>query len=607
MSAKKINIEFQPIGKRIQAEAGENLLEILLRAGIDITSICSGKGTCGRCIVEQIKGSFNPSSATELEKLGKLGLTSPFRLACQAYPHSDVIVRIPTESLSAPQRVQVEGDESSVPPSRLWKILEHQFHPADQADLTSDLTRFRRELITEGFYKIEIPIQILNHLSDTIREQNWSARLAIRTDSGHHHLGTLHIEHHHPLGFAVDIGTTKIAGYLVDLEDGHTLCSEGLMNPLIPYGEDIISRIDYVNRHPGGKDLLHQKLLGAINDLITNLSQKAGVRAEDIVEASAVGNTVMHHLFCNLPISQLGYAPFIPSVSESLLIPSDSIGLNIAPGGMVYLPPNLAGYVGADHVAMLVASEIIDASGNVIALDIGTNTEISLLSQGQIFSCSCASGPAFEGAHISSGMRASDGAIEHVGFLDGEIKYQVIGNSQPIGICGSGILDAIAALRIQGILNEKGIFLKGEPGVVDDNGKLKYRLINPEKSASGKSIFITRSDVNQIQLAKAAIRAGIDSLLKVAKVDLNDLEGFIIAGAFGTYLDPESAIQIGMFPKLPISRIKQTGNAAGTGAKQLLLSKEKRMVAENISRNINYIELTTFPEFTEYFMRSMFL
>lgn len=602
-----ISIEFQPIGKRVQAHAGDNLLEIIQHSGISLTSICAGKGTCGRCVVEIITGEIDPPQKSELALLEKHGFSPPYRLACQVRIRSNAIICVPLESLSTPQRTQLEGKEQYVKPTKFWKFHELKIKSPKLSDLTSDLTNLRESLKDNGIVNVEVPKPLLEDFSDAIRDQKWSIPAAVRYGMETPHLGSIKLTTKKMMGFAVDIGTTKIAGYLIDLESGNTLRSAGMMNPLIPYGEDIISRIDYVNNHQDGKTFLHTKLIESINDLISTLCRDEDVKNTDILEVSAVGNTVMHHLFCNFTVSQLGYSPFVPAVSESLFLTSASLGLKIAPGGMVYLPPNLAGYVGADHIAMLIAAEVMYEKRNIIAIDIGTNTEISLVSNGRLHCCSCASGPAFEGAHISSGMRASDGAIEHLKIIDNQPMIQVIGGQKPVGLCGSGILDAVAELRAAGILDHRGIFRKDSGNIIVDDKIVKFQLVEKEKSGTGKPIYITRSDIHQIQLAKAAIRAGIDLLLQEVELKYSDVDGFIVAGAFGTYLDLESAIRVGMFPDIPLPKFKQLGNAAGTGARQLLVSKEKRDEADKINTLMNYIELTTKPGFTDTFMKALYL
>jgi uncharacterized 2Fe-2S/4Fe-4S cluster protein (DUF4445 family) len=411
---------------------------------------------------------------------------------------------------------------------------------------------------------------------------------------------------------AVDVGTTKLAAYLCNLQTGRTLAKTGAMNPQTSFGEDVISRISYANNTRNGRKILQTRLVETLNQLIQDLCSRVNetnldIKPEYIVEAVVVGNTAMHHLFAGLPVHQLGTAPYVPAASESLEIDANRIGLNIAPGAKVFLPPNIAGYVGADHVAMLLATGIWPSSKTKIALDIGTNTEISLCHNNQLVACSCASGPAFEGAHIKAGMRAAPGAIERVQIINGELRIQTIDNVSPIGICGSGILDAIACLRQVGALDRRGSLLSSQPAVRNLDNKREFVLVDHSNSGNGQDIVITRQDVNEIQLAKGAIRTGIDALIETIGIKAEDIEEFIIAGAFGTYINIPSAIEIGMFPSLPLDRFQQVGNAAGVGALQMLLSLNHRVQAEEIAKHASYLELSTYPNFSNLFSQSLFI
>jgi uncharacterized 2Fe-2S/4Fe-4S cluster protein (DUF4445 family) len=315
----------------------------------------------------------------------------------------------------------------------------------------------------------------------------------------------------------------------------------------------------------------------------------------------------MHHLFVGLPVHQLGIAPYVPAVSEPMEFDAHYIGLKIAHGAKIYLPSNIAGYVGADHVAMLLSTGLASTNKTTIALDIGTNTEITLSHHNQLISCSCASGPAFEGAHIQAGMRAAPGAIERVQIIQGEIRIQTIDNLDPIGICGSGILDAVASMLQFGIIDHRGAFTNSHPLIRQTDNIREFILVDQQKSGNGRDIVITRQDINEIQLAKGAIRTGIDVLLEYAGVSPDQVEDFIIAGAFGTYINIPSAIRIGMFPELPLNRFHQVGNAAGAGARQMLLSLDQRRLAEDIKKRVKYIELSNYPNFTNIFSKSLFL
>ena len=398
-------------------------------------------------------------------------------------------------------------------------------------------------------------------------------------------------------GLAVDIGTTKLASYLVRLETGETATKSGAMNPQIAFGEDVISRISYAGRNPDGSKKLQKVLVDALNKMIGDMVTETHVPAESILDAVLVGNTTMHHLFAGLPVEQLGHSPFSPAVTGSLSLNARDLGLNLAAGAKCYLPPVIAGYVGADHIAAILATELWKSSSNVIVLDIGTNTEISLVTNGKVTCCSCASGPAFEGAHILEGMRAAPGAIERAQWSDGKILWQSIGDLPPVGICGSGILDVIAALQ-------DGKLIK-PTGAMDQKSPSGFVLVPAAQTGLGRDLLVTRKDIHEIQLAKSAIRVGVEILLSHAGLVVADLDEFIVAGAFGTYLDLHSAVRTGMFPPLPWDHFKQVGNAAGIGAKQMLISTDKRTEAEAIAKQIGYVELTTQTTFTPLFMQHL--
>jgi uncharacterized 2Fe-2S/4Fe-4S cluster protein (DUF4445 family) len=398
-------------------------------------------------------------------------------------------------------------------------------------------------------------------------------------------------------GLAVDIGTTKLAAYLVRLETGETVSKAGAMNPQIAFGEDVISRIAYAGREPDGAKILQKLLVEALNKLLAAMCTEAHVFPDSVLDVVLVGNTIMHHLFIGLPVEQLGHAPFTPATTRPLTIPASELGLNLGPGAKAYLPPVIAGYVGADHIAMLLATEAWKSPRNVIALDIGTNTEISLTTNGKVTCCSCASGPAFEGAHIHAGMRASPGAIERARWSNGKIQWQSIGNLPPVGICGSGILDVVAALQDGGLVKPTGVLKTGTGSEIV--------LVPAAQTGLGRDLVVTRKDVHEIQLAKSAIRVGVEILLQNAGLKYTDLDEFIVAGAFGTYLDLRSAVRTGMFPPLPLERFRQVGNAAGVGAKQMLVSVDKRREAETIAGQIGYVELTSQVSFTPLFMEHL--
>jgi len=406
-------------------------------------------------------------------------------------------------------------------------------------------------------------------------------------------------------GMAIDLGTTKLAGYLMNLATGETLAEGGIMNPQIAYGEDVISRICYAAKSEECRQRLHTVVQEGINKLASALCDKAGVTRESIARAVIAGNTAMHHLFWGLPVEQLGRSPYVPASIHAAQAGAAETGLALGKSSVVYTPPNVAGYVGGDHVAMLLGIDIEECEAPTLAIDIGTNTELTLKVEGRLLTCSCASGPAFEGAHIHQGMRAAPGAIERVVLHDGTIQFYTVNRRPACGICGSGILDAIAVLLEAGIVDGRGNFCREHSGVPVRHGRPEFVLAEANVAANGKEVTISRQDICEIQLAKAAIRAGIDVLLQEGGVQPAALKSFCIAGAFGSYLDPCSAIRIGLFPAIPPDRIRQVGNAAGLGARQMLASSAKRSEAEKLAARIEYIELTNHPNFHDKFVRAM--
>jgi uncharacterized 2Fe-2S/4Fe-4S cluster protein (DUF4445 family) len=612
LSKQTFEVNLQPIGRRIQVPAGTNLLDAARLAGVELVAICGGEGVCGTCRVRPISGQLSPLTLTEEAELSTEDLAAGYRLACQAEVLSDLRVDIPPESFTTPQRLQLEGQEI---PTELVPVvvpLEIAVPPPSLGDLRSDLTRLRDALTGLGHADLRFSLPVSVDLPVKLRANHWRVHLAIRgnevvailpppiTDDC-----SLITDHCSLYGLAVDVGTTKLAAYLVNLETGETAAKAGAMNPQIAYGEDVISRITYANEHAGGSQILQAKLVEALDHLLDELCAEAKVSHEQVVEAVIVGNTAMHHLFVGLPVKQLGESPYVAAVGEAMQFPASQVGLKLAAGAYIYLPPNIAGYVGADHVSMLLGAGLQATSQTTVALDIGTNTEISLFHAGKHYSCSCASGPAFEGAHISDGMRAAPGAIERVRIEGGEVKVHTIGGGAAAGICGSGILDVVSELLKAGLLDKRGV-LKGEhPNLRVANNVKEFILSPVEKSGVGREIKVTRQDVNEIQLAKGAIRAGIEVLLAEAGIEDQDIECFVAAGAFGTYLDLESAIRIGMFPDLPRPCFRQVGNAAGSGARRLLVSKRQRELAGEIARAVNYVELAVHPDFMKEYVKAL--
>lgn len=598
------NIDFEPIGRRVEITPGGSLLEAAHSAGIELVSICGGKGSCDGCRVRVMSGKLSSPTIEEESFFTPIELEEGYRLACQAKPLTDVKVDVPPESLATTQRLQVEGQGVRVEGERIITPADVVLEPASLTDLRSDSARLRDALQIEGYANVSFIPEVLFSLSGFLRGQNWRVRAALRGD----HVVALLPEAARILGLAVDVGTTKVAAYLLDLESGDVLAVRGAMNPQISYGEDVISRIDYCNEIEGGRETLQGKVVATLNGMIAEMCGEADVSSQQIVEAVIVGNTAMHHLLAGLPVRQLAMAPYVPAVGEALDLPAGEIELDISPGAFIHLPPNIAGFIGADHVSMVLSTDVWQAEDTVIALDIGTNTEITLAVDGRMLSCSCASGPAFEGAHIRDGMRAAPGAIERVQIKNGQLNIYTIGGKHPVGICGSGILDTVAELLKDGIIDHRGLFQEGAPNIREgmSTRHREFLLVPAEDTGHGKDIVVTRSDVNEIQLAKGAIRAGLEILLEEGEIAAGDIDEFIIAGAFGTYLNVGSAITVGMFPELPRERFRQVGNAAGTGAQQMLISAERRRIADEIPERVEYIELTTHAGFEKAFMEALF-
>jgi uncharacterized 2Fe-2S/4Fe-4S cluster protein (DUF4445 family) len=510
-------------------------------------------------------------------------------------------VFIPPDSLTTPQRLQLEGLEGTLLPEGIYEFMDVALPPPSLDDLRSDALRLEEYLRDQGILNVRIRFLLMKNLSEQIRDLDWNFRLVLH---GHEAAAILPLGSK-AYGLAVDIGTTKVAAYLLDLETGKTVSQKSAMNPQIHYGEDVVSRIYYCMEHPDGRKTLQGRIINTLNELIANLCDEVQIVSAQIVEAVVAGNTAMHHLFAGLPVQQLGLMPFVPAVSRSIEIPASDLNLKIAAGANVYMPPNIAGYVGADHVAMVLATGVHQARDTVMAVDIGTNTEISLVHDGQIYCCSCASGPAFEGAHIREGMRAAAGAIEKVQIQDGKVHLITIGGELPVGICGSGILDAVAEMVRTGIINERGVLSNDSPMVRGSGKTCELVLVHDSETGSGRDITINRRDINEILLAKAAIRTGIEVLLEKAGLESAQIDRFVVAGAFGTYLDIRSAIQIGMFPNLHLDRFEQVGNAAGSGARHMLVFANQREQASHMAERMQYVELTSHPSFKKIFMESM--
>lgn len=411
-------------------------------------------------------------------------------------------------------------------------------------------------------------------------------------------------------GIAVDLGTTTIVAYLLDLATGVQLGQVQSLNPQTTYGEDVMSRITYASREKDGSRILQQSVVSGLNHLLTKLLDTTGVTVDQLTRISIVGNTAMHHLLLAADINSLGRSPYQPSIAGPITMNPQELGFQTNNTSELYLPPNIAGFVGGDTVGFILSQRLDLADDIVLGIDIGTNGEIVLSDQGKVYCCSAAAGPAFEGATILHGMRGQTGAIEYLSVInkDDRPDISVIGNESPRGLCGSAIVDSVAELHRTGIIDDTGRMHKKSKRVIEDEKQgISYVIAKPDESVEGNRILFTQKDVRQVQLAKAAIQAGFRLLLDTAGKEVSEIDRVLLAGAFGNYIRPESALAIGLLPKVRISQVIPVGNAAGEGAKGLLLSKKNRDIAERIVVNVKYVELASHKKFQEVFLDSISL
>ena len=595
----KFTINFQPLGIRLVCDEPLTALEAAREAGINLRSDCGGKGTCGKCIIKIPDNYSQSPNEIENNNLPKKLLANGYRLACQTIIDQDIQILIPPQSLLEDQVLQIE----SLAIKTLVKPAVRSYHlkltPATLNDLRSDLERIQDEMKKHYHQtKIEVPFHILQSFSPLIRKNKWQIHLILNNNE------IIQISETAPknlLGLAVDVGSTKIACYLLDLQSGKVLAAKGAANPQTVYGEDIMSRLEAVLHSPDNTIRLQKGVIDTINQISSDLCKVVGANQSEIADFCLVGNTAMHHFFLKLPSESLATSPFVPVINYPLNIPSSFINLKGMPGAKAFIPPVLAGFVGSDHLAFLYAAGFTKNNRTRLGIDIGTNTEIALQHGEHIVSCSTASGPAFEGAHIRFGMHAASGAIEHVTITEeGIARCKTIGDKAAIGICGSGILDTIAELRRNHILNFRGRLDKSHQKVIqEENGKSAFVLVN--KKNGQREITISQQDIDQILLAKGAIRAGIEILMDHLRVKPKDIEDVIIAGAFGSTMNSEHAIHIGMLPPIEINKVHVIGNAAGAGARMMLISTNARDEAYQLSKRIEYLELTTYPDFALFF------
>ncbi len=595
-------VDFEPIGKRIAVAPDVTLLEAAQQAGLSLASACGGVGRCGQCRVSILNGSVSVPTTEEKMLLTETDLRNGVRLACQTRVQSHLKVQVPSSSLITTQRLQLSGDSAAFtldPGVRAYKV---DAPSPGLHDSRSDLERLRASLPPESVQEVNAEPAVICQLSSLARAHEWRMTVFVR----HNEIIGVVPSGSRPVGMAVDVGTTKIAASLLDLDTGEELAVVGALNPQISYGEDVISRLAYVLRVSEGGHSLAVMVRDTLNDLLATLTERAGVSRDQVAEVCLVGNTAMTHLLLELPVFQLSRSPYVAATDAAVTIKARDLGLITAPGADIYMLPCIRGFIGADHVAMILAAGLDRTTSVSVGIDIGTNTEI-VLSQpgGRLTSVSCASGPAFEGAHISDGMRAAAGAIEAVALTETGVRLKTVENAPPIGLCGSGMIDSVAELHRWGLINSRGRFERQHPRVREGRHGPEFLVVSADRSGSQRDVVITQEDINQIQLAKGAIRAGLDILLETAHTRPEEVSNVIIAGAFGSFLNIRNILALGMFPDFSHARYKQMGNAALAGAKGALISCQARKRAWQIARQTRYLELTTHPQFKRQFALGM--
>lgn len=612
-----MKVRFEPFGVTTQAEAGATLLQAAQAAGVEIESVCGGRGTCGKCRVIATSG-LAPLTDLERHSLSENEVAAGYRLACQAVVTGDVAVVVPEESRISRVSILSEGAARDLviePWIARWTI---QVGASSLEEQLPDLEMVRAALKAAHKRTPAFTLRALQQLPGALRAQSGRITLlvaddqVVRVDTG---AGPARL-----LGMAFDIGTTTVVGYLHDLETGQQLAVSSLLNPQTRYGDDVVSRIEFASRGDAGLATLQQEVVGALNTIIANTTRAAGVLPTDVLGLAVVGNTTMQHLFLGISPAALAQSPYVPVTSDAARVRAVELGLNIDPEAHVWALPNIAGWVGADTVGVILATGAHLQEEPCLALDIGTNGEMAMGSRQRLVTCSTAAGPAFEGAHLSCGMRAADGAVDRVRIdADGDgadVHWHTIGESAPRGLCGSGLVDMVAQMLGAGVIDATGMMRSAADLQADqkprlagrllqDNGRRTFELADASEGAGGRPVRVSQRDVRELQLAKGAIRAGIEILLRELGLRHTDIRRVFLAGAFGNYISPESALTIGLIPRFPNAEIVPVGNAAGSGAKMALLSLSARKEASRIQHETEYLELSGRPDFQEQFAEAM--
>ena len=609
MLDKQVRVTFQPAGRAVYVLPGTTVLEAAARAGLTIETPCGGAGTCGKCRSQITAGVREPTQA-DYAAFDADELNDGWRLACQTAIDDEAVVLIPESSLfGAGHQIVAEsktdGQVELMPAVR--KVFVELAQPSLEDDVP-DLLRLEQQV---GGFRTDL--DLLRRFPALVRSGGFTGT-AVLAD---HHL--IDFESGDTTdrcyGLAFDVGTTTVSGVLVDLCSGRELSVASEINPQVSYGDDVLSRIQRAGSGQASLDELRDAVLGLVGRIIDAMCSEAGVDRAHIYEIVFAGNTTMEHLLCGVDPSQLGRLPFVPAYARGLDLSAADVGVAIHPAGRAYIFPVIGGFVGGDTAAGLLATELADRDGAVLMVDIGTNGEIVLASEGRLWAASTAAGPAFEGARISCGMRGSGGAVEKV-LLDEDVHLGVIGNTSPVGLCGSGLIDLAAELLRCGIVSRQGRMLSGDELPADLSEALRRRVVADEAGglsfvlaeATGDRapLALTQKDVREVQLATGAIRAGINILLRQASLACGDLSLVLIAGGFGSFIRRSCAQRIGLLPaEIQRPRIQYVGNASLNGARRALLSTTSRRRAEDIARHTKHVELSMDANFQTEFAEAM--
>ena len=629
---------FMPSGKRGRFPVGTPVLDCARDLGVYVESVCGGRGICGKCQVTVAEGQFakhgitssienlSAFSQTEERYQSKRSLADGHRLSCSSQVLGDIVIDIPQAASANNQMVRKAVDTRVIERDLATTLHYVEVEEPDMHKPLGDADRLLHALKSEwGFENLSLDFHLYKDLQKILRKGKWAVTAAVHSSNGTNTVSALWSGYHGALyGIACDIGSTTIAMHLSDMMTGETLASAGVANPQIRFGEDLMSRVSYVMMNPGGEEALTKSVREAITGLIDDICTQAEISREDILEAVFVGNPIMHHLFLGLDPTELGQAPFALTVSDALTFPARNIDIALNEGSRIYMLPCIAGHVGADAAAATLAERPYAADEITLLVDIGTNAEIVLGSKARTVAASSPTGPAFEGAEISCGQRAAPGAVERIR-IDKETlesRVRVIGSDKwsnedgfedaisetgVTGICGSGIIETIAEMFLAGIITEDGIIdgtLAAKSDRVIADGRT-FSYIAWRGEGSNPDLVIKQNDVRAIQLAKAALYAGVKLLMD--KLGITHVDTIKLAGAFGNFIDPKYAMILGLIPDCEIDCVSAVGNAAGTGARMALLNGGYRKEIEKKVREIEKIETALEADFQAHFVNAMAL